>query len=92
MKRSMLCTLSLFIGIWLIAFQMASVSYGAPEPYVSTGFPKVVVVSGSNYDMGVQYGEQTAAVIEHNLALLKSRLYERYTNAVVDKDMLVWDY
>jgi hypothetical protein len=69
----MLCGLTLLIGIWLMVFQVASVSYAAPEPYVATGFPKVVVVSGSNYDMGVTIqGEQTAAVIYHNLALLKS--------------------
>ncbi len=47
MKRSMLCGASFLIGIWLIIFQVASVSYGAPEPYVSTGFPKAVVVSES---------------------------------------------
>lgn len=92
MKRSMFCGLSLLIGLWLIVFQVASVSYSAPEPYVSTGFPKVVVVSGSNFDMGQQYGEQAAAAIEHNLAIMKSHLYEVHGKTTVDADMKVWDY
>ena len=92
MKRSMLCGASFLIGIWLIIFQVASVSYGAPEPYVSTGFPKAVVVSGSNFEMGMQYGEQAAAAIGHNLAIMKSHLYEAYGKTTVDADMKVWDY
>lgn len=92
MKRRMLCALSLFIGIWLIAFQMASVSYGAPPPYVSPGSPQVVVVSGTNYEMGVQFGEQTAAGTYHNVALFKSRAYEAYGKTTVNNDVKVWDY
>lgn len=92
MKRSMSYGLSLLIGLWLIVFHMAGVSYGAPEPYVSTGFPKVVVVSGSNFEMGKQYGEQAAAAIAHNLAIMKSHLYEVHGKTTVDSDMKVWDY
>ncbi len=92
MKRSMLYGLSLLIGLWLVAFQVASVSYGAPESYVSTGYPKVVMVSGSNFDMGRQYGEQAAAAIGHNLAIMKSHLYEVHGKTTVDNDMKVWDF
>ena len=60
-KDHVVWIISVLIGLWLIMFQVPNISYGAPEPYVSTGFPRVVVVSGSNYDMGVQYGEQAAA-------------------------------
>ena len=88
----MLYGLSLLIGFWLIVFQVPNISHGAPEPYVSTGFPKVVVVSGSNFEMGRQYGEQAAAAIEHNLALMKSHLYEVHGKTTVDNDMKVWDF
>jgi hypothetical protein len=92
MKKTMLYGLSLLIGFWLVVFQVPGVSYGAPEPYVSTGFPKVVIVSGSNYDMGRQYGEQAADAINHNLAIMKSHLYEVHGKTNVDNDMKVWDY
>ncbi len=63
-----------------------------PQAYVTTGFPQVVVVSGTNYEMGVQYGEQAAAAIVHNVALFKSRLYDKFGSDKVTKDMQVWDY
>ncbi len=65
-----------------------------PEPYVSTGFPQVVVVSGTNYEMGVQYGEQAAAAIYHNLIIFKSKLYKVISGgeATVTEDMRVWNY
>ena len=95
MKRTMSYGLTLLVGLWLIVFQLpsASFSYGdVPPPYVSTGLPRVVMVSGSNFDMGVQYGEQTAAAISHNVAIMKSELYGIYGKTTVDTDMLVWDY
>src|SRR4030042_2015487 len=63
-----------------------------PQAYVTTGFPQVVVVSGTNYEMGVQYGEQAAAAIVHNVALFKSRLYDKFGSDKVTKDMQAWDY
>ncbi len=42
--------------------------------------------------MGMQYGEQAAAAIGHNLAIMKSHLYEAYGKTTVDADMKVWDY
>ncbi len=65
---------------------------GVPQPYLTTGFPQVVVVCGSNYEMGVQYGEQTAQAIVHNVALFKSRLYDKFGPEKTDRDMQVWDY
>jgi hypothetical protein len=63
-----------------------------PQAYVTTGFPQVVVVSGTNYEMGVQYGEQAAAAIVHNVALFKSRIYDKFGSDKGTKDMQVWDY
>jgi hypothetical protein len=62
------------------------------QPYLPTGFPQVVVVSGTDREMGVQYGEQAAAAIVHNVAIFKSRLYDSLGSETTDKDMQVWDY
>lgn len=70
-----------------------AVPYGTlPQPYLSTGFPQVVLVCGTNYEMGVQYGKQAAHAIAHNVALLKSRLYSLYGAKTVHDDMRVWNY
>lgn len=74
------------------AVALMSTASVTPEPYVSTGFPQVVVVSGSDYEMGVQYGNQTAPAIMHNLAIFKSKLFAAYGAETVGKDMQVWDY
>ena len=63
-----------------------------PSPYLSTGFPQVVVVSGTNYEMGMQYGRQTAHAIVHNVAIFKSKLYDKHGSDNVTKDMQVWNY
>ncbi|MBP1628652.1 MAG: Acyl-coenzyme A:6-aminopenicillanic acid acyl-transferase [Holophagaceae bacterium] len=70
----------------------STTSNSVPEPYVPTGFPQVVAVSGTNHEMGVQYANQASAAIIHNLAIMKSKLYDIYTKDVVEKDMQVWDY
>ena len=104
MKKSLRWAVILVIGVWFAAFQLAGVSQGAvidnsapagksaPAPFNYTGLPKVIVVSGTDYEMGVQYGEQASAAIEHNLALFKSRLNKAFGSANVEKDMKVWDY
>jgi hypothetical protein len=63
-----------------------------PPPYAPTGFPQVVVVSGTDFEMGKQYAEQTAPAIVHNLALMKSRLYDKFGSDTVTNDMKVWDH
>jgi len=63
-----------------------------PQPYLSTGFPQVVVVSGADHEMGVQYGEQTAPAIVHNVAIFKSRCYDGHGRDKVTKDMQAWNY
>lgn len=74
------------------ATNLLSVTSPPADPYVPSGFPQVVVVSGSNYEMGVQYGNQTAPRILHNLAIFKSKLNAAYGADTVGKDMQVWDY
>lgn len=62
------------------------------QPYLSTGFPQVVVVSGTDREMGIQYGEQAGAAIVHNVAIFKSRLYDSLGSETTEKDMQVWGY
>lgn len=71
---------------------VATETAATPQPYLTTGFPQVVVVTGTNYEMGVQYGEQAAAAIVHNLAMFKSRTYAKVGVSTATKDMQVWDY
>lgn len=107
-KSSAFYGFGFLLGLCLIAFQLASCTgdlrggnlapsvagtiFSAPQPYLSTGFPQVVVVSGTDYEMGVQYGEQTGAAIAHNVAIFKSRLYDGHGINKVTKDMQVWSY
>lgn len=74
------------------AIKVTEAVAAVPQAYVTTGFPQVVVVSGTNYEMGMQYGEQAAAAIVHNIALFKSRLNSKFGSDKVLKDMQVWDY
>lgn len=62
---------------------------------------KVVVVSGTNYEMGVQYGEQAAALIDGNRAvvwnILDTQVVDPGTGlpldrSVIQKDIQVWTY
>jgi hypothetical protein len=107
-KRGLLVYTVYLLSVWLILFLQTSFArdlvpptnktglknYTILEPYISTGFPQVVVVSGSNYEMGVQYGEQAAPAIVHNLAIFKSKLYSTVQGGqkTVTTDMCVWNY
>lgn len=53
---------------------------------------KVVVVSGSNHEMGVQYGEQAADLIAANRDTTWNLLDTRVGHEVVEKDIQVWTY
>ncbi len=72
----------------------AKTNSNTPGPYFSTGFPQIVVVSGTNYEMGMQYGEQTAPAIIHNLTIFKSMLYKTIEGGekTVTADMQAWNY
>jgi hypothetical protein len=71
--------------------QNTSEASQTPDAYVASGTPQVVVVSGSNYEMGVQYGKQAAPAIYHNLVIFKSKLYTALGSDTVAEDMQVWD-
>jgi len=53
---------------------------------------QVVVVSGSNYEMGVQYGEQAADLIAANRDVVWNILDTQVGHDVVEKDIQVWTY
>jgi len=107
-KNSVVYGLSIVLGLCLVAWQLAgcasdlrggnlapsatATASATPQPYLSTGFPQVVVVSGTDHEMGVQYGEQTAPAITHNVAIFKSRCYDGHGRDKVTKDMQVWNY
>jgi len=107
-KSSVVYGLSIVLGLCLVVWQLAgcasdlrggnlapsatATASPTPQPYLSTGFPQVVVVSGTDYEMGVQYGDQTAPAIVHNVAILKSRCYDRHGREKVTKDMKVHNY
>lgn len=96
MNRKVLHVFFSLMIVCAVVFQLQDYSIAkgnkVPAPYVPIGFPQVVVVSGTNLEMGKQYGEQTAPAIVHNLALMKSRLYDKYGSDTVTNDMKVWDY
>ena len=64
---------------------------GTPDAYIASATPQVVVVSGTNYEMGVQYGRQAAPAIYHNIIIFKSKLYTGLGSETVNEDMDVWD-
>lgn len=90
MKKHVLEKCLLTIGFWIIV--LLSICSAAPPVYDYTGFPQVVVVSGSNYEMGVQYGLQASSAIVHNLSMFKSNLYKKFGAKTVERDMKVWNY
>jgi hypothetical protein len=63
-----------------------------PPAQTWSGMPPVIVVSGSNYEMGYQCGEQAADLIYHNHMLTWSRLVSVYGEEGATKDMEVWAY
>jgi len=54
---------------------------------------RVVVVSGTNYEMGVQYGEQAAELIAINRDVVwDDILLPKLDREVIEKDIEVWTY
>ncbi len=68
-------------------------SLGAAASWTPATPPiKVVVVSGTNYEMGVQYGEQAADLIAANRDVVWNILDTQVGHEVVEKDIQVWTY
>lgn len=63
-----------------------------PEAMATDANPQVIVVSGSNEEMGYQYGTQAADLIFRNINLLKSKVVAQYGEALTKSDMQVWSY
>lgn len=64
----------------------------APTEFAQTGFPQVIVVSGSNYDMGFQYGVQNAAQTYHQVMVIRRDLLKQFTKEQYRKDAKAWAY
>jgi hypothetical protein len=94
MNKNILRTLGLLIVVWAMLFQLPLYAMEADSsqyPQV-TGFPQVVVVSGTNFEMGYQYGLQAAPLIYLNKQKVRSKLEKRLTKSVVDNDIKVFNY
>ncbi len=63
-----------------------------PQIFHAEGVPPVVMVKGTNYEMGYQYAEQLAPQIWTVLAKLKTSLFPMYREEVVVNDMKVQQY
>jgi hypothetical protein len=63
-----------------------------PEEALHEGMPQIVVVSGSNYEMGYQYAQQVAPLIYNNHVVAKGALVSAYGEEVAAKDIQVWAY
>ena len=83
--KQLFILLAMFAALFLYCPLVLAVESNLSAPI------SVVVVSGSNYEMGVQYGEQAAGLIAENRAaaweLLKPLGLE-----MVKKDIKVWTY
>lgn len=99
MNKNALRTLGLLIVFSAILFQLPLCATAGdkqnlpPPPVEVTGYPQVVVVSGTNYEMGYQYAQQAAPVIYRNKQEMTSNLYKLYNNEdLVNNDIQVWNY
>jgi predicted choloylglycine hydrolase len=63
-----------------------------PQDPEYSNMPQVIMVSGTNYEMGMQYGRKAAPLINHNLTLFKSDLLQYFGKENIKNDMSVWAY
>jgi hypothetical protein len=63
-----------------------------PQDPEYSNMPQVIMVSGTNYEMGMQYGRKAAPLINHNLTLFKSDLLRYFGKENIKNDMSVWAY
>jgi hypothetical protein len=99
MNRKTLRMVGLLFIFWTLILQVplyaksdGTVNQYPTPPTVVTGYPQVVVVAGTNYEMGYQYGQQAGPVIYRNKQEMTSNLYKMYTQDVVDNDIRAWNY
>jgi hypothetical protein len=69
-----------------------STSSDVPPAEIWSGMPPVIVVSGSDYEMGYQCGMQIAPLIYHNHMLTWSGLVATYGEETTESEMSVWAY
>lgn len=69
-----------------------SASNPVPEAMATEPTPPVVVVSGSNTEMGRQYALEVPDLIYRNVNILKSKVVAQYGEELTDSDMQVWSY
>ena len=63
-----------------------------PAAMATDPAPPVIVVSGTNEEMGYQYGTQAPDLIYRNMVMLKSRIEAQYGPELARSDMQVWSY
>lgn len=63
-----------------------------PEAMATDATPPVIVVSGSNEEMGQQYASQVPDLIYRNIVLLKSKITAQYGEELAKSDLQVWSY
>ncbi|MCL2338151.1 MAG: C45 family peptidase [Firmicutes bacterium] len=81
----------LVISLCLSSFGIAT-ALEIPDVQATSASPTVIVVSGSNKEMGHQYGIQAADLIFRNINILKSRVIAQYGEELTASDMKVWSY
>jgi hypothetical protein len=86
--KKMVHVIAVLVMFSVVVFHCTLV-FAAPE---SSSPLRVVVVSGSNYDMGVQYGEQAADLIAANRDVTWNLLDSAVGHDVAEKDIQVWTY
>ncbi|MBM3149529.1 MAG: hypothetical protein FJZ88_05815, partial [Chloroflexi bacterium] len=62
------------------------------EVFARTGTIPVIFVVGSNYEMGFQFGQQTADGVAHNVAVFKTALLPVYGEERLTKGSEVCDF
>lgn len=63
-----------------------------PEAMATNPAPPVIVVKGTNEEMGYQYASQVPDLIYRNMIMLKSRVEAQYGAELAHSDMQVWAY
>lgn len=92
MKKLLVLLLTGLVLVSLLVGCTPGASTKVPPAQTWSGMPPVIVVSGSNYEMGYQCGEQIAPLIYHNHILTWSKLVSVYGEEGATKDMEVWTY